>query len=895
MLIRFGMHLDGLQPLQSGTGIGEVTRGPLGLLDLLEVQLGLPPVIATSADTLMAYRACLTEADTAARFFHASFALDPINVSRTLLDWRATLYEFGWDGRFPTDAPARLRDLSDVEALAVSRVPLCRGQRVRRVAVALDQLATQIERVELLDDIDELAPVWRVLLQKLGVVARPAELPTPRARTGSDLRTVQDTLLQLAATQDGQVLAKRALRGDGSFVVLRGASRDVSAQAVAEAIVGAAAVDDSLVIAEHDGIILDNAFERVGLPRAGFQHYSRFRAVTQVLKLALALLWRPVSPHLLLQFLIHPIGPLSRHVRDELATAVAEQPGLGGGKWREALARIETRMREKFGADEREIARTRAEISEWLGDERYDPAAGAPIAALARRAQLCSTYLVRQLNLLDDATERGLFAGALGQSEALLRALRALDEQGQLLVKRVDVDRLIDEVSSVAPDPNTFAQARHVRAATDPAAVLQECAQVYWWDIAPPARDIGYPWSRKELSWLREHGVALFEVDQVLRNRTRRWLRPILYARERLMLAVHDSEKGYHPLWTQISNAFDGVLEVRIDDSLLNGAPPGALGIATRPLPVRTLTSAKRWWQLPNDIEIPRRSVESYSSLSKLFDWPHGYVLRYAANLRPGRAQDIADGNRLYGNLAHRLFERYFNENLLWALLDAEGRRAWFAKELPALIETEAALLLEPGRGVEKQRVSTTLERALVSLIDHLKSANVVSVQPELHAEAPFKSIRIGGDIDLLLTDPRGREIVLDIKWGAEKFRGDQLRANRHVQLAAYAYLRRTKRFPYQAFFIIESGHILAQDASVFPDATVYAPESGESVEDLWKRVGASYDWRWKQLARGRIEANVAFTQPTDESNPPATALDASDDPDRFDDFVNLTGWAEYQ
>ena len=368
--------------------------------------------------------------------------------------------------------------------------------------------------------------------------------------------------------------------------------------------------------------------------------------------------------------------------------------------------------------------------------------------------------------------------------------LRALDAQGQLLVKRVDVDRLIDEVSSVAPDPNTFAQARHVRAATDPAAVLQECAQVYWWDVAPPARDIGYPWSRKELSWLREHGVALFEVDQVLRNRTRRWLRPILNARERLMFAVHDSEKGYHPLWTQISNAFDGLFEVRIDDSLLNGsAPASAIGIATRPLPVRTLTSAKRWWQLPNDIEIPRRSVESYSSLSKLFDWPHGYVLRYAANLRPGRAQDIADGNRLYGNLAHRLFERYFNENLLWALLDAEGRRAWFAKELPALIETEAALLLEPGRGVEKQRVSTTLERALVSLIDHLKSANVVSVQPELHAEAPFKSIRIGGDIDLLLTDPRGREIVLDIKWGAEKFRGDQLRANRHVQLAAYAYL----------------------------------------------------------------------------------------------------------
>jgi hypothetical protein len=41
-----------------------------------------------------------------------------------------------------------------------------------------------------------------------------------------------------------------------------------------------------------------------------------------------------------------------------------------------------------------------------------------------------------------------------------------------------------------------------------------------------------------------------------------------------LTLAVHDSEKGYHPLWTQISNLFDGVLEVRIDDALLNGCRP---------------------------------------------------------------------------------------------------------------------------------------------------------------------------------------------------------------------------------------------------------------------------------------------------------------------------------
>ena len=93
---------------------------------------------------------------------------------------------------------------------------------------------------------------------------------------------MQETLADIAVDTDVHAVTKRPLRGDGTFVVLRGASRDITAQAVAESIVAAgaaAATNAILVIAEHDGIILDNAMERAGLPRAGFQHYSRFRAV----------------------------------------------------------------------------------------------------------------------------------------------------------------------------------------------------------------------------------------------------------------------------------------------------------------------------------------------------------------------------------------------------------------------------------------------------------------------------------------------------------------------------------------------------------------------------------------------------------------------------------------
>ncbi len=186
----------------------------------------------------MAYRACLAEADHAARFYHASFALDPINVSRTLLEWRATLYEHGWDGTFAQPkAPARLRDLADVETLARARVPLDRGQRVRRATAALDELRTQIDAIELLDEFDELPPVWRALLDTIGFSVAAGVDASAAAAEGSDLRIVQETLARLVEVDAGTVVKKTRCAATGRFVVLRGASRDITAQAIAECVI----------------------------------------------------------------------------------------------------------------------------------------------------------------------------------------------------------------------------------------------------------------------------------------------------------------------------------------------------------------------------------------------------------------------------------------------------------------------------------------------------------------------------------------------------------------------------------------------------------------------------------------------------------------------------------
>jgi hypothetical protein len=136
---------------------------------------------------------------------------------------------------------------------------------------------------------------------------------------------------------------------------------------------------------------------------------------------------------------------------------------------------------------------------------------------------------------------------------------------------------------------------------------------------------------------------------------------------------------------------------------------------------------------------------------------------------------------------------------------------------------------------------------------------------------------------------------VLDVKWGGQDYRVEELAANRHLQLATYAYLRRTtdSRWPYQAFYIAATGNVVAPDRTVFPHALVAPNVRGETADALWHRVTSAYRWRRAQLAAGRIEVTAEGTEPDDDSAPPLDALVVDVGPDRFDPFTWLTGWED--
>ena len=899
MHIVFGLHLDGLKARKPRTAAGSVTVGPKGMLDTLEAQLGLSAATSHPSEAPLSYLQFLREASSPDRFFHRSLGIDPVNVARTLLDWREQWYEAGWDGTFPNDVPARLADMAAVERIAKGRGPLTRGERLQEVAKALAVRDTQIRRVELQSPLEAFPYAWQRVLEALPWVTAEGLEPTSAGLPGSDLELLQTRLLAIADHADRNMdgpSQPESLQGDGSVVVVKAVSRDLSADTIAEFLLTSSQIEDTLLIAEHGGIILDNALERAGLPRCGFQWHSRFRTATQVLKLALALVWEPVDPQRILQYLLHPTAPIPKWVRSRLADAVSEAPGIGGPAWIDAIHEIGKAQRETYGAEETEIEELRAEIEYWLEGDRHDPVSGAPLEVLLGRTQRVSAWASAQIHTVENQPEAALFAAAHAQAEALSTELARLRNSGEKQVGRLALERLIDEVTTEAADPSTYEEAGHARATTSPAAVTEPWPIVIWWNLAAAPTAASYPWSRRELQALRASGVRLPEVDDLIRQQSRDWLKPICNAKEKLVLVVHDDERGIHPAWTQIESLFSGFEKVEIEPALLGGqATLEPLEISAQNLPLQSLPAPRRWWSLPNSGALVRREVESYSSLAKLCDYPHEWVLRYAARLRTGRATEVLDGHRLFGNLGHRVIETFFKTHTDWHGIQESDLLAWAKTELPGIIKREGAVLLAPGRGIDRERIAATLERALVQLLSHLRSAGVEQVTPEASGKVPFTDRCLTGAIDLALTLGNGQQAVLDIKWEGESYRSKLLRENRALQLATYSYLKKNLdeigSWPPGAFFILSTGNVLAGDTSIFPDAIVCRSEDAGGVEDLWGRLVVTYDWRWGQLENGQIEVVTEHTAADELSVPPDAGLRPVDGGDPYDRFKLLTGW----
>jgi hypothetical protein len=379
--------------------------------------------------------------------------------------------------------------------------------------------------------------------------------------------------------------------------------------------------------------------------------------------------------------------------------------------------------------------------------------------------------------------------------------------------------------------------------------------------------------------------VVLPEISEALDNLASDWLNPILAAERQLLIVLPPHDMEVHPVW-QMIEALVQDIPVYPLESILGGKGEGVSTIIQHvPLP-----EVKRWWQLPENMPIPKREYDSYSSLEPFLFNPYQWLLRYPAGLKASNLLSVADGFRLEGLLAHKLVEHFFALEKPLEMVDSDIYY-WFDMTFTQVVETEGAVLLMHGRRSDYEGLRYRLRRALMQLLSQLKSAGVTRVQSELACEGSYSGGKIQGAIDLVLTNARGQQALVDMKWGG-KSHADKLAKNTHLQLGIYAELTRQKTgvWPDVAYYVLSEAKLFTQHDHHFPDSVVVNKKTDESTPHLWERFKQTYEWRSELLKLGKIEVVLDGIQETEDSVPPEDGLKSELLKPDYNNYLTLAG-----
>lgn len=892
MHLQVGLLLDGHRGHADVNELDALTTGPLGLLNVLETQLGLLRQEPSGADRVLQFRELLKKLDGPERFYHQSFAVDELGTASTLLAWRDQWHLHGWkqgqvhggtdDEINPLGSASsrRLRDMADLEAHAHDKLAPGIGERLALVDDALTRLPARISHLRLLEPLSWWPLAWQKVLRHLSPLEPSQSVGS--AAPGTLLGDLQRALL------DNDTGSRLRWRDDGSLKVFQAETGWLAARGLTPLLTRDP--QDTLLCAPDVGV-LDEVLVAAHLPRQGFKEPSALRPALQVLPLVLGQMWAPLDLYGLLQFLTHPICPVPRVARLRLSEMLARSPGIGHGPaWDKTMSQIETDC-EKDGRDWADV---RERIAFWVEHERHDPVQGAPLKLLTDRLQALAQYLKGRLKDPDPARQLAFNSG-LSQTLTVQRALQALALQGETRISAQSLQTLLAQATAQGgANPLLAPQVGSCRTVTHPGAATEAVDQVLWWQMKAPALVGAYPWSRAEIADLRSAGIELPDMTDMLAREAWHWLRPILTARARLVLVLPPQGEEAHPVWLRIESLFEKGHGPRIQPMEALLTDTALQPVAHQPLPAR-----RRWWGLPADVAIPRREKESFSSLESFLFNPFLWVLKYPARLSPSSILDVSDGVLLYGNLSHHLVERYVQRSDALTMSD-QAFGQWFDPEFDALVAQEGAVLLMPGRQEELASLRRKLKVALQQLRQQCQAAGVVSITAEEKLEGQFSGGAIGGSSDLLVTREDGQQAIIDMKWGSTTYE-NKLAQNRHLQLVFYGEIvrQRTGHWPHLAYFSLSRGELLSIDQQFFPQARVVRQKdevAHEGPAHLWQRFLVSWQWRRQQLDQGQIE--VVLSEDEDispEEAPPEDGLAPEVLNLAYNDYLTLAGWGDDQ
>lgn len=889
MKLIFGMNCDGRSyPDFPGSDAGVFNAavvGGQGLVESLEIQLGLTRPAVAQAVRIAAYaaklRAALAEDQTL--FFDGSFNLDSWATATSLLEWRDHLVACGWLGH--AVGQPRLDAFAHVEQTGVE-LPPGLGDRAHTVCRALRAGETiGIDSIDLVEPRELLAPPWKHLVDSLetsGVVIE--RVPGPGVSPG-DLGRVQTFLAQ------GTVAP---LVGDGSFVVIDSDTALGAAEAVAEWL--AHCPEDALhgtvvVSADGDTAMLDRALQARGLPALGLSAASPWRGALQVLPLAFTAAWAPFNAKAMLDLLMLPRPPIPRYAARKLARALSQEPGTGGAAWANAWSEIEADLTARLAElppEKQDVAGRISAWQAWTTGGLYRRDQGMPADA----AKAIATR-VGQWAFETDAGQGDPLLHALARAAGAL--VRAVDLLGLSILPHLLVGRMIDQVlAEGAQNPDHFATAGGLRSVRSPGAIWSDAPRILWWGFNGPGDRVpSSQWTNEEVETLTAAGCRIEApaacVDRIgwsYANAVQRagacmiLVSPALSAGEETV--SHPLAHQLNPLTELARGAIRWSAEMLIDGTSHHLAGRDLVRQpAAQALPPRQ----RAHWSLPASV-IGRLDgrVESASSFEHLVDCQLRWLLLDVLRISRGRVAEIPGPDQLFGNLAHELANRVLPAG---PAPDPDTVLARVEALFDELLGAIATPLQQPEYAGELASARVRIPAALAQLAQLLHGMGIAIVGTEVEREKAFAGgLAVRGRLDLLVRHSAGDEAVIDLKWTkSAKRRRNELAEGRAFQLATYgAIADPASPTPVPGgYYLLNQRRLVGLGDNPLVDDVV---DASITLPETWENLFATWQ-EWRDLARDG-SAIATGAEGAEDHISPDLAIPPGIEPCRFCELTAL-------
>lgn len=877
-MIYYGSDLDGsiLYPEQADT-LNKHYVGPRKLLRLLEQVLGRQGYTERNDYIrIEMYRQALLQqvvADPCA-FYAASFEADRFATATVLLEHRDALLLSGWDFKVTEQVPERFRTLAAVEVHWLNKLndPVNTASMIgdaERWTTVLNDLDTvsalPFDEVVLLEPLELLAvPVQRAFhkIQQQGIpVHYQPVLPQAIHKNG-----MLGRFQRYVSGED----VERGMPDGMPDIVLLHVRNDTDAATMLAQILRRNSDWRPAFLMPDVRQNLELALILEGLPAFGVLSTTLARPILQVLKLAPAFLWEPVDIFKIMEFVTLPVKPLDRGLALEIARVLAEKPGMFSEQWFGAVL--------GYLGREQTDPKVKEQYEFWFQRRRYRPEVPAP----KREAIAIYAYLREWAS--ESASKDTALLVLSEQARRICDLLETLPEQ---TISFLELERIVRTI--VEPTPAQLAETAtgHYPYFHQPGAAIGPVDELIWWNClyendAPPP-DF---WQPAEREWLSQQGCTPEHPATTAQRKLITRIRPILQARKRLWLVLPEQVGGQPAVHSLLPS----------DMAALFGAKPSTelpFRIPEYKLTRRTLQQPRPQiqveWTPPADDR-----HETPTGLESLFYYPHRWYLKQQTGIYPSNLLSVTRDNTLLGNLSHRFFELLFS-NGQFVDMEKSDLHTWIDDTSEDLLKKEGATLLLYGREPERKAFLQKVKHAAWSLISLLQSNEWKVVQTEMELKGQFGGLPIKGKADLVLQRGADEFAIVDLKWSGATRRKELIQNEEDLQLILYAYLLPpVECWPHTAYFILETGKMIARNNVAFKEALVAGKgcdDHTEACKRIFEKMERTWQWRRQQLEQGQLEIRTHRTAAGLEeiyTGTLADLLEMKTEDARWDDYRTL-------